>query len=72
MDLLNFVLDNIATILVLIVVVLLLSAVVLAMIRSRKKGCNCSGCDGCPLSGKCHSACSNSDLGKDAQSTNES
>ncbi|MBE6824176.1 MAG: FeoB-associated Cys-rich membrane protein [Ruminococcaceae bacterium] len=54
---LNFLSQNLATILVLLVVIAVVSLVVIKMIRDKKKGKkSCSyGCGGCPMKDSCHS-----------------
>ena len=54
----KWIIDNIATIAVAVVVFGTIAAVVVKMIRDRKKGkgsCNCgSACSGCAMKGMCH------------------
>lgn len=48
--------NNLSTIIIALVVAGAIAAIIVAMIRSKKKGktsCGC-GCDGCPMSGSCH------------------
>lgn len=54
---LDFLLENIGTILVALALSLILSLVVVAMVKNKKKGISsCSGgCSCCPFNGKCHS-----------------
>lgn len=52
----DFILENLASIIVLIVVAVIVGAVVVKMIKDKKAGkssCSC-GCKGCPNSGNCH------------------
>ena len=50
-------LENIATILICAVLIAVVAAIIVSMVRDRKKGkssCGC-GCANCPISGSCHS-----------------
>lgn len=53
---LSWLIENIATIIVGFIVLAVLVALVIRMIRNKKRGktsCSC-GCSGCPMSGSCH------------------
>jgi len=51
---LNFLLANLATIIVLFVLITVVVLVIIYIIRSKKKGNSCSGgCVGCPMSNQC-------------------
>ena len=48
--------ENIATIIICAVLVAVVAAIIVGMIKNRKKGksiCGC-GCSDCPMSGSCH------------------
>lgn len=46
--------ENIATIIICAVLMAVVAAIVVSMIKNRKKGnCGC-GCAGCPMNGSCH------------------
>lgn len=55
----NWICSHIGDILVLTILGLTVFAVVVSMVRSKKKGkcCGCSGCSGCAMAGSCHSQC---------------
>ncbi len=47
---------NIATILIGLVLALIVAAIIVYLVRNKRKGkssCGC-GCQGCPMSGSCH------------------
>ena len=50
--------DNIGTIIVCAVLIAIVSAIIISMVRKKRKGksmvCNCGSCSGCPMSGSCH------------------
>ena len=49
--------ENIATIIICAVLIAVVSAIIVSMIKNKKKGkssCGC-GCTDCPMSGSCHS-----------------
>lgn len=49
--------ENLATIVICVILVLMVAAILIRMVRNRKKGissCGC-GCANCPMSGACHS-----------------
>ena len=49
--------ENIATIIICAVLIAVVAAIVISMIKNKKKGkssCGC-GCTDCPMSGSCHS-----------------
>ncbi len=51
------ILENLASIIVLLIIAVIVAAIVIKMIKDKKQGkpsCNC-GCSGCPNSGICHS-----------------
>ncbi len=53
----NFLQNNLGTIVVLLILVAVVSLVIIKMIKDKKSGkksCNC-GCGGCPLKDSCHS-----------------
>ncbi len=52
----EFILENLASIIVLIVVAVIVGTIVFKLIRDKKAGkCSCGcGCNGCPNSGNCH------------------
>lgn len=53
----EWILSNIASIVILLVVAACIGAIVFKMVRDKKKGkssCSC-GCGGCPMSDSCHS-----------------
>ena len=48
--------DNIATVIICAVLVIIVAAIIIGMVRDKKKGkssCGC-GCSSCPMSGSCH------------------
>ena len=51
--------QNIGTIIICAVLALIVGAVIISMIRKKRKGksvvCNCGNCSSCPMSGQCHS-----------------
>ncbi len=52
----SFILENLASIIILAVVAAIVAAIVIKMIKDKKQGkssCGC-GCSGCPNSGNCH------------------
>ena len=49
----DWILMNLATILVLIAVVLIVGGSVYSLVRENRKGSACGGCAGCPNAGKC-------------------
>lgn len=54
---LAWILENIATIIICAVLIAVVAAIIVSMIRNKKKGkssCGC-GCADCPMSGSCHS-----------------
>ena len=58
----DFFVSNIATVLVLFVLAVLVALIIIFTVRAKKRGrssCGC-GCGGCPMSGKCHGAKSES------------
>ena len=60
MELIAFVSENLATLLVSLAVVVVVVLIVFSMKKEKKKGgCGCGcACSGCPLSGKCTGAAS--------------
>lgn len=47
---------NIATVIICAVLVIIVAAIIIGMVRDKKKGkssCGC-GCSSCPMSGSCH------------------
>jgi hypothetical protein len=53
---LNFITQNLATILIALALVLICTLIVVKMVRNKKKGksgCGC-GCSGCAMSAMCH------------------
>lgn len=54
----QWILSNIGTILIIAVLVASVSAIIVSMIRKKKQGrsvvCNCGNCKGCAMSGSCH------------------
>ena len=49
--------ENIATMIICAVLIAVVAAIIVSMIRNKKKGkssCGC-GCTDCPMSGSCHS-----------------
>lgn len=55
---LTWLMENMATIIISAVLVLVVAAIIVSMIRSKKKGkssCGC-GCAGCAMNGACHPA----------------
>lgn len=49
--------QNLATIIISLIIVALVAAIIISMVRNRKKGkssCGC-GCSNCPMSTSCHS-----------------
>ncbi|MBR5273428.1 MAG: FeoB-associated Cys-rich membrane protein [Clostridia bacterium] len=52
----EWIVSNIASIIILLIVAVIVGAVVFKMIRDKRKGkssCSC-GCGGCPMSDSCH------------------
>lgn len=52
----NFITENLSTIIVLLVLCVVVGLVVFKMIKDKKagkKGCSC-GCSGCPMKDSCH------------------
>ena len=56
MPFLNFMYENLSTIIVLLILCLTFGFVIFSMVRSRKKGHSCCGCADCPMKGKCGSS----------------
>ncbi len=56
---LTWITNNIGTIITCAVLALIVGAVIVSMIRKKRKGksvvCNCGSCSSCPMSGQCHS-----------------
>lgn len=55
---LTWLMENMATIIISAVLVLVVAAIIVSMVRSKRKGkssCGC-GCAGCAMNGACHSA----------------
>lgn len=53
---LTWIIDNIATIIICAVLIAIVAAIIVSMIRNKKKGkssCGC-GCSDCPMSSSCH------------------
>lgn len=49
--------ENIATIIISAILIAVVAAIIIGMVRNKKKGkssCGC-GCANCPMSGSCHS-----------------
>ena len=52
---LSWLVENIATIFICAGLLAVVTAVVLCMIRNKRKGSSCTGgCAGCPMNGACH------------------
>lgn len=54
----SFIIENLASIIVLLIVAAIVTLVIIKMVRDKKRGkhsCSC-GCSGCPNSQSCHSA----------------
>lgn len=54
---LEFLLENIGTIVVLLIVIAIVSAIIICQIRAKKKGktsCAGCGCSSCAMAEKCH------------------
>ncbi len=52
---LTWISENIATILICIVLLAIVAAIIVRIVRDKKKGASCGcGCAGCPMSGSCH------------------
>ena len=52
----NFLTQNLATIIVFLIVVLVVALIIIKMVKDKKAGkksCNC-GCGGCPMKDSCH------------------
>ncbi len=52
----NFLLNNIGTIAISLIILLVVSAIIIKLIKDKKKGkssCGC-GCENCPSAGMCH------------------
>ena len=52
---LAFISDNIATVIICAVLIAAVTAIIVGMVKNRKKGkssCGC-GCSGCPMNGSC-------------------
>lgn len=50
--------NNLSTIILCAVLIAIVTAVIVYMIRNKKKGkssCGCGGCQHCPMGGHCHS-----------------
>ncbi len=55
---LTWLMENMATIIISAVLVLVVAAIIVSMVRSKRKGkssCDC-GCAGCAMNGACHPA----------------
>ncbi|MEZ3507069.1 MAG: FeoB-associated Cys-rich membrane protein [Lachnospiraceae bacterium] len=55
---LTWLMENMATIIISAVLVLVVAAIIVSMVRSKRKGkssCGC-GCAGCAMNGACHPA----------------
>lgn len=52
-----FIYQNLATIIISLIIVAVVAAIIISMVRNRKKGkSSCGyGCSNCPMSGSCHS-----------------
>lgn len=53
---LTWILENIATIIICVVLLAIVAAIIVGIVRDKKKGkssCGC-GCANCPMSGSCH------------------
>ena len=49
--------ENIATMIISAILLVIVAAIIMGMVRDKKKGrssCGCA-CSGCPMSGSCHS-----------------
>lgn len=46
--------ENIATIIICAVLIAVVSAIIVSMIKNKKKGKSSCGCADCPMSGSCH------------------
>lgn len=53
---LTWIAQNIATILICLVLILIVTAIIVYLVREKKRGrSSCGGgCKGCPMSGSCH------------------
>ena len=54
--LINFIMQNLATVLIALALALVCALIIVKMVRDKKKGksgCGC-GCSGCAMSGMCH------------------
>jgi len=57
MPVINFLLENVGTIIVALVLAAIVALIVIARVKAKKKGkstCGC-GCENCAMSGMCHS-----------------
>ncbi len=56
MIVLNFIIQNLATVLIALALIFVCALIIVKMVRDKKKGksgCGC-GCSGCAMSGMCH------------------
>ena len=51
----NWISDNTANILITGALIAIVAAIVLNMVKNKKKGISCSGCSGCSSAASCHS-----------------
>ncbi|MBQ5398180.1 MAG: FeoB-associated Cys-rich membrane protein [Ruminococcus sp.] len=55
---LDWLVNNIGTIIICAVLILIVGAVIFSMVRKKMQGksvsCNCGSCKSCAMSGKCH------------------
>lgn len=55
---LNWLTQNIGTIIVCAVLLAIVTAIIVSMVKKKKQGksmvCNCGSCKSCPMSGSCH------------------
>ena len=54
----NWITDNIGTILICLVLIAIVTAIIISMVKKKKKGksvvCSCGNCQGCAMHGSCH------------------
>ena len=51
----NWIANNIANILITGALIAIVDAIVINMVKNKKKGISCSGCSGCSSASSCHS-----------------
>lgn len=55
---LTWISENIGTIIICAVLVAIVAAIIVSMVKKKRRGqsmvCNCGNCKACPMSGSCH------------------